>query len=195
MLSNLSVSHAPSLLSHVLAGRPQHSQMWNHWRGRYGLSEAQQEEIWRSVDPAAQYHQSSPLTRETEEKAEKVKIRFRTWEEEVRDVEGVVGQSLLELGKANELPSLEGVCGGNLGESRLQSLAELIETSCRVRDMPFVSALDKHCSPSLCATRRGARHAGLCGRLQGRRESAGVPDQSHQGLRAVVRKWRGCGAA
>jgi hypothetical protein len=51
MLSNLLPSHAPSLLSHVLSGRPNSSQMWQHWRGRYGLTEAEQSSLWANVDP------------------------------------------------------------------------------------------------------------------------------------------------
>ncbi|KAK8850758.1 hypothetical protein IAR55_004678 [Kwoniella newhampshirensis] len=122
MISNLTVEHAPSLLSHVLD--PKHgSQMWTHWRGRYGLTEEQQAIIWTEVDPSNSASGTKSSEQNTAVKAteggppmgeETVKLRFNTFEGEEKIVEGKTGENLLEVGKANDLPSLEGVCGGNL---------------------------------------------------------------------------------
>lgn len=110
MLSNLTSEHAPAILSHVLTGRPKGSGMWDHWRGRYGLTEAQQGDVWASVDAGYGQAALDAVSKET------VRLRFQTYDGEVREVDAELGRSLLEVGKANDLPSLEGVCGGNLGE-------------------------------------------------------------------------------
>ena len=46
---------------------------------------------------------------------ETVTLRFKTYEGEEKVVHARVGENLLEVGKENDLPSLEGVCDGNLG--------------------------------------------------------------------------------
>ncbi|WWD20921.1 hypothetical protein CI109_105399 [Kwoniella shandongensis] len=119
MLSNLTIEHAPSLLSHVLDPKSS-SQMWAHWRGRYGLTEDLQATFWDQVNPTTSTAAGSldlkPIRRgkEAASNVEMVKLRFRTFEGEERVVEARMGDNLLEVGKANDLPSLEGVCGGNL---------------------------------------------------------------------------------
>ena len=120
MLSNLTHEHAPAILSHILTGRPRGSSIWSHWRGRYGLTEVQQEAIWKYVDPERVPSLDSPPTQREEEKENartraKVTLRFQTYEGEVREVEAEIGENLLDVGKKYELPSLEGVCDGNLG--------------------------------------------------------------------------------
>ncbi len=98
--------------------------MWEHWRGRYGLSEEQQRIVWESVD-ASKTESTEEKIRSGQDgivdgkgkKAEKVLLRFRTFDGEIKEVQAGLGKSLLDIGKANDLPSLEGVCGGNLGQS------------------------------------------------------------------------------
>lgn len=87
-----------------------------HWRGRYGLTGEQQALLWDSVDPSRQLHIAS-TSHETAEKKEQeiVTLRFKTYEGEEKVVQAQVGENLLEVGKKNDLPSLEGVCDGNLG--------------------------------------------------------------------------------
>lgn len=48
--------------------------------------------------------------------AETVALRFRTFEGEEKNVKAKVGDSLLDVAWDNNLPSMEGTCGGNLGE-------------------------------------------------------------------------------
>jgi hypothetical protein len=113
MLSNLTAEHAPALIKHLLNGRPRDDRMWAHWRGRYGLSEADQAQVWASV--GASQEDTAVETRQKEKRGEEVPLRFRTFEGEVKEVRGTMGESLLEVGKREGLPALEGVCGGNLG--------------------------------------------------------------------------------
>ncbi|WVQ76746.1 hypothetical protein IAR50_006420 [Cryptococcus sp. DSM 104548] len=113
MLSNLTAKDAPQVLSQLLTltahalspDKGDGASLWSHWRGRYGLTGEQQAKLWGVMDPDAE---AVPDQRES------VQLRFRTYEGEEKLVEGKVGENLLEVGKANELPSLEGVCGGNL---------------------------------------------------------------------------------
>ena len=109
MLSNLTAEDAPALLSHVTTGRPLHSGLWSHWRGRYGLTEEQQLDLWARVKPEtlAAPEQGTSL-------GPAVKLRFQTFEGEIKDVTAQMGDNLLHVGKENNLPSIEGVCGGNL---------------------------------------------------------------------------------
>ncbi|ORX40904.1 Sucrase/ferredoxin-like-domain-containing protein [Kockovaella imperatae] len=107
MLSNLTAEHAPALLSHIMTGRPLRSSLWKHWRGRYGLTEEQQGELWHQVDPGEAQTVSNAA-------GSSVRIRFETFEGDIKEVNARLGDSLLQIGKENGLPSLEGVCGGNL---------------------------------------------------------------------------------
>ncbi|WVR08814.1 hypothetical protein IAU60_005872 [Kwoniella sp. DSM 27419] len=102
MMSNLTAEHAPALISHLQTP----GSMWSHWRGRIGLTEGQQEDLWAKVGKEPPAHEAPP--------AETVTLRFKTYEGEERVVQGAIGESLLSVGKRHDLPSLEGVCGGNL---------------------------------------------------------------------------------
>ncbi|WRT70947.1 uncharacterized protein IL334_007946 [Kwoniella shivajii] len=106
MLSNLTLEHAPALISHVLL--PTKSKMWAHWRGRYGLTEGQQAEVWN------RFNLYKGRSTAAVDDAEQVELRFKTFEGEEKVVKAGLGSNLLEVGKENDLPSLEGVCGGNL---------------------------------------------------------------------------------
>ncbi|KIR24626.1 hypothetical protein I309_06546 [Cryptococcus deuterogattii LA55] len=138
MLSNLSTEHAPCIIDHLFALAPsipsasvipiaergtkidkstyvKGEGMWKHWRGRYGLTLEQQATLWDSVDPSRHPHIAS-TSHETAAKnvQETVTLRFKTYEGEEKVVHARVGENLLEVGKENDLPSLEGVCDGNL---------------------------------------------------------------------------------
>jgi hypothetical protein len=93
-----------------------------HWRGRYGCTESGQEEIWAIKNP----HLTSEMkTKATAEDAavgeakgaakEQVELKFRTYEGDLRVVKASIGDTLLQVARANDLPSMEGSCGGNLG--------------------------------------------------------------------------------
>lgn len=99
------------------------SNVWSHWRGRYGLTEGAQAEVWAKVDPAsesedAEVKQSRIQEVPTADTPTVVQLRFKTFEGEIKEVEAKVGENLLQVGKRHNLPSIEGVCGGNLGEPR-----------------------------------------------------------------------------
>lgn len=118
MLSNLTCEHAPALVSHIVHDKPADSGMWQHWRGRYGLSEDDQARVWAKVDPAsttAPIEPSSSTDSGSPAAPQKVSLRFRTFEGEEKLVEASMGDTLLHVGKEAGLPALEGVCGGHLG--------------------------------------------------------------------------------
>lgn len=144
MFSNLAAGDAGKLLDHLAAtstateaesqtvggnDASRRSPIWTHWRGRYGLTEEQQATLWDAVDPARSSPQAEPegsagglveshySSHAPPPVAETVMLRFKTWEGDVREVPTKIGQTLLEVGKAHDLPSLEGTCGGNLGTS------------------------------------------------------------------------------
>lgn len=62
----------------------------------------------------------------TEESGRKVQLRFKTFEGEIKEVEASVGETLLQVGKREGLPAIEGVCGGKLGKSKLQFKARIV---------------------------------------------------------------------
>lgn len=124
MISNLRPEHVPALISWIIEGRDKGSDMWQHWRGRYGLTEIEQAGVWGGVGWA---HKEEKLfedagLRESQGKEvedQKVAMRFKTFEGEIRDVQAGLGETLLTVGKRETLPAIEGVCGGKLGKSIL----------------------------------------------------------------------------
>lgn len=112
MLSNLTVEHAPAIIKHIVEGAPDSSAMWAHWRGRYGHTAEEQEALWhktQAMDPRVS-DTSTPSSNGV------VDLTFKTFEGEIRQVKAKIGESLLEIGKREDLPAMEGVCGGHLGE-------------------------------------------------------------------------------
>jgi hypothetical protein len=117
--------------------------MWNHWRGRYGLGEEQQRVVWGAVDASSEDNSAldgrKSSGKEVEKEKEKGSIRFKTYDGEIVDVTAEIGQNLVEVGRANDLPSLEGVCGGNLGTPffgySCRSTQGLISGACRMRNL------------------------------------------------------------
>ncbi|RXK39373.1 hypothetical protein M231_03325 [Tremella mesenterica] len=117
MYSNLSHTHSNSLLSHILnPSSPDiiKSEIRDHWRGRYGLTEEQQIELWTASSSSSSVVSSKSHHMEQEKGKKSVRLKFRTYQGEIKEVEARLNKTLLEIGKENDLPSLEGVCGGNL---------------------------------------------------------------------------------
>lgn len=99
--------------------------MWAHWRGRYGLTEAEQEGVWNGTAAAHAEERvaevegaASSLDSATDAPKPKKEwtLRFKTYEGDVREVAATQGDTLLEVAKQHGLPAMEGTCGGNLGE-------------------------------------------------------------------------------
>lgn len=111
------------------------SPFWTHWRGRYGTSEAEQAQLWSLIDPSDTHTATSLASstsvqraahipgseskaqKEMEKMKEKVSLVFRTFEGERKVVSAFLGDSLLDVARREDLPSMEGTCEGNLGES------------------------------------------------------------------------------
>lgn len=87
-----------------------------HWRGRYGCTESEQEEIWITKNGSSGID-TSPAKEEAKEAKKVVELKFKTYEGDLRVVEANIGDTLLQVARANDLPSMEGSCGGNLGMS------------------------------------------------------------------------------
>jgi hypothetical protein len=121
MYSNLLPTDASAMLDHftpsTLPSADPVKTINKHWRGRYGLTESEQEELWAIKNP----HAASEAKAKEEVKEEKkvVDLKFKTYEGELRTVKASIGDTLLQVARANELPSMEGSCGGNLGMSLL----------------------------------------------------------------------------
>ena len=108
MFSNLSTSHAEKIIDHIV--NPSNSnEIWQNWRGRYGMTEKEQSNVWSRVDPDKQGSRK-------EVENLRVDLRFKTWDGDLRDVKADIGETLLQVAKRHDLPSMEGTCGGNLGE-------------------------------------------------------------------------------
>lgn len=97
--------------------------MWQHWRGRYGLTEVEQAGVWGGTSWAhgeERIAEKLGTTSDTATPTAKVRLKFKTYEGEMKDVEADVGETLLAVGKREGLPAIEGVCGAKLGESGLE---------------------------------------------------------------------------
>jgi hypothetical protein len=116
MYSNLLPTDASAMLDHLTTSysNPDKSQFNKHWRGRYGSTEEEQTKIWTSLnpDPGADSEIES-------KKQATVSLRFRTFEGEIKVVDAKIGDTLLQVARQWDLPSMEGSCGGNLGTSLL----------------------------------------------------------------------------
>lgn len=111
MLSNLGVEHAPAIIKHLRDGAPDSSPMWAHWRGRYGHTEEEQKAIWQATQKVSAEGTSPAISGS----AGMVELVFKTFEGDERRVHAKIGESLLEIAKREDLPAMEGVCGGHLG--------------------------------------------------------------------------------
>jgi len=127
MYSNLLPTDASAMLDHLtpptLPSIDSGKTFNKHWRGRYGLTESEQEEIWTIKNPhtiheaTAKGEAIGKAEQEPREEKKVVELKFKTYEGELRTVKASVGDTLLQVARANDLPSMEGSCGGNLGMS------------------------------------------------------------------------------
>jgi hypothetical protein len=119
MYSNLLPTDASAMLDHLtpttLPSADPVKTFNKHWRGRYGLTESEQEEIWAIKNPHAA--SEAKAKEEVKEERKVVELKFKTYEGELRTVKASIGDTLLQVARANDLPSMEGSCGGNLGMS------------------------------------------------------------------------------
>ena len=127
------------------------------------------------------------------QKKEMVSLRFRTFEGDLLDIEAQIGQTLLEVARANDLPSLEGVCGGNLGKCfSLYLMIEDHDTEDRER-MRYMSFIPTNESYPTCSGtwKCGIGYAGVCDRVQGRAEQTWLSDQGDSGIGRLGYEGRG----
>jgi hypothetical protein len=131
MYSNLLPTDAAAMLDHltptILPSTESGKAFNKHWRGRYGLTESEQEELWATKNPdtipeaiakgEAITKAKGKAEQEAREEKKVVELKFKTYEGELRTVNANVGDTLLQVARANDLPSMEGSCGGNLGMS------------------------------------------------------------------------------
>jgi hypothetical protein len=118
MYSNLLPTDASGMLDHLTTSHSDTnmSQFNKHWRGRYGSTEEEQAKIWASINPDP----ILPTVANPEVEPKKVatvSLRFRTFEGEIKVVDARIGDTLLQVARQWDLPSMEGSCGGNLGMS------------------------------------------------------------------------------
>ena len=105
MLDHLTTSHS----------KTDKSQFNKYWRGRYGHTEEEQAKIWASINPDPETVGEGLGTSSTATAT--VPLRFKTFEGEIRVVDAKIGDTLLQVARQWDLPSMEGSCGGNLGMS------------------------------------------------------------------------------
>jgi hypothetical protein len=123
MMSNLRPEHASDLIAWLTRSRDKGDDMWQFWRGRYGLTEIEQAGVWGGVGwahgeekRAEELGTSKRADSASSDTSEMVTMSFKTYEGEMKQVEASTGETLLEIGKREGLPAIEGVCGGKLGE-------------------------------------------------------------------------------
>ncbi|KAI8821649.1 Sucrase/ferredoxin-like-domain-containing protein [Fimicolochytrium jonesii] len=86
--------------------------LWDKWRGRLGLTKEEQEGIYRteiSKSSAGAESQPNPAASQ-----ETISLTYILPDNATETFEVPVGARLMEIGRDNDLPSLEGTCGGNL---------------------------------------------------------------------------------
>ena len=119
---------APSSSRHDLDDLRERLVVWPRWRGRLGMSQSEQRDhrdVWgppivhtAHITPArrSRSHSRSPTpsppaavdTRTT------VPLRFHAHDGTWYNVDGHIGESLMEVAKRHNLPSIEATCGGEL---------------------------------------------------------------------------------
>jgi len=123
MYSNLLTTDATAMLDHLSSSTSvdltsDTPKSFNaHWRGRYGCTESEQEALWTTKNGSLSNPDITPAKEEAKEAKKVVELKFKTYEDELRVVEANIGDTLLQVARANDLPSMEGSCGGNLGTS------------------------------------------------------------------------------
>ena len=122
---NLRTSDAPLLLRAALAPASSRHDLddlrerlvlWPRWRGRLGLTQAEQREHMNEWGPPVVYTAHiTPRARGGPSAApSQVPLRFRSYAGEWFEVMGTIGESLMEVARRHDLPSIEATCGGSL---------------------------------------------------------------------------------
>jgi hypothetical protein len=117
MYSNLLSTDASAMLDHLTTShsKTDKSQFNKYWRGRYGCTEEEQAKIWASINPDPKTVGEGQGTSSTATAT--VPLQFKTFEGEIKVVDAKIGDTLLQVARQWDLPSMEGSCGGNLGMS------------------------------------------------------------------------------
>lgn len=124
---------APASSRHDLDDLRERLVVWPRWRGRIGMSKLEQQEhmnVWgpplihsaqlvprrRTAPPAGT--KTTPKSDFESKKADTpgtpVPLRFHGYDGTWYDVEGFIGESLMETAKRHDLPGIEATCGGEL---------------------------------------------------------------------------------
>ena len=137
MYSNLLPTDASAMLEHVTPTITS-DEFNKHWRGRYGLTESEQEDIWAIKNPHAA--SEAKAKEEVQQERKVIELKFKTYEGELRTVKASIGDTLLQVARANDLPSMEGSCGGNLGMSLFTLFLFLPLFSCPLSTLKSLSS-------------------------------------------------------
>lgn len=110
----LNESDVNDLLDDAISTRPEtDTTLYSNWRGRLGLS---------SDATKAQYSSSTSTRdkkKQVQELGEKVEIKFVTFDGDELNLVGYEGESLMQVAKRGDAPSILATCGGNC-EVKLQ---------------------------------------------------------------------------
>ncbi|TPX66625.1 hypothetical protein SpCBS45565_g04347 [Spizellomyces sp. 'palustris'] len=98
--AHLDDQDASTLLSSVLSNQP----LWSKWRGRMGLDKKEQ---------IALYQQSTG-TCQPPTQTDQIDVTYLLPDRSTCTLSVPIGKRLMDVGKENEMPSIEGTCGGNL---------------------------------------------------------------------------------
>ncbi|GAA5992054.1 hypothetical protein JCM5350_000556 [Sporobolomyces pararoseus] len=104
----LNESDVNDLLDDAISTRPEtDTTLYSNWRGRLGLS---------SDATKAQYSSSTSTRdkkKQVQELGEKVEIKFVTFDGDELNLVGYEGESLMQVAKRGDAPSILATCGGN----------------------------------------------------------------------------------
>lgn len=118
---NLRPGDVPKFLDHITSSN-RHEPMWEHWRGRMGLSQDMQVALHRAAThPEAEAtgdarFSLAPIGRASPERP-KHEIKFVSWDGKEITVRAKEGKNLMQVAKDAGVESVEGICGGNLEAS------------------------------------------------------------------------------
>ncbi|KAJ3175975.1 hypothetical protein HDU87_005640 [Geranomyces variabilis] len=84
--------------------------IWNKWRGRIAMHKEEQTELYLAASKAGTHQQAAP----TSAAGETVEMTFILPNDTEKTFQMPLGASLMEVGRDNEMPNIEGTCGGNL---------------------------------------------------------------------------------
>lgn len=108
---NLRPWDSPKFLKNIMSN----SIHWPHWRGRMKVDPefAVEASKVRSLDLESCASENKEAL--DAEESDIVKIKFRDAEGEIHEVDGLLGETLMNVGRREKLGNVEGVCDGHLG--------------------------------------------------------------------------------